>query len=162
METLAQLAGFLAAHAILCVSRGQSLTLPLLVVEKADGTTQFIEITGKTSQEAVTKASRLMEKPAPEAQRSVMAFEAYLNLPPGRSDAIFLRGCCYQPEPQELIVAVPFRLASHPQGFAVFKPKFIAFEDDPVKVGALEAFFRGVAMHPPGKTVWSAHLDESR
>jgi hypothetical protein len=63
---------------------------------------------------------------------------------------------------QELYVAVPFRAANGPGGFAVFRPKFIAYEDDPVKPGALDAFFRGVALYPPGQTVWKAHLDESR
>ena len=113
MET-AQLAGFVAAHAILRVSEGKSLTMPLLVVEKQDGSTQFIEVTGKTSKDAVAKGERLMEKPASGACRAVIAFEAYLNLPPGKTDAIFLHACCYRPEPQELYVAVPFRAAKTP------------------------------------------------
>jgi hypothetical protein len=44
----------------------------------------------------------------------------------------------------------------------VFRPKFIAYEDDPPKPGALDAFLRGIALYPPGQKVWMAHLDESR
>jgi hypothetical protein len=158
----AQLAGFVAAHAILNVSQGKSLTMPLLVIEKEDGSTQFIEVTGASSKEAVTKGEELLGKPVPGACRAVLAFEAYLNLPPGRSDAIFLHACSYQPEPKSIFVAVPFRLARAPGGFAVFRPKFIAYEDEPPPPEALEAFWRGVDKHPPGKAVWTAHLDESR
>ena len=162
MNETAQLAGFVAAHAILCVSKGKSLTMPLLVVEKEDGSTQFIEVTGSSSEEAVERGERLLQKPSPEAGRAVLAFEAYLNLPPGKTDAIFLHAVSFQPTPQELHVAVPFRAANHPAGFAVFRPKFFAYEDEPVPLGALDDFLRGVALHPPGQTVWTAHLDESR
>ena len=162
MNEMAQLAGFVAAHAILRVSEGKSLTMPLLVVEKEDGSTQFIEITGNSSKEAVAKGEKLLREPVAAASRAVLVFEAYLNLPPGQTDAIFLHACCYQPRPLDLLVAVPFRAAKNPGGFAVFRPKFIAYEDDPVSPDALDAFLRGVALHPPGQAVWKAHLDESR
>jgi hypothetical protein len=61
-----------------------------------------------------------------------------------------------------LIVAVPFRAAASPGGFAVFRPKFIAYEDNPVEADALAAFLRGVALHPAGQKVWHVHMDESR
>ena len=97
MQETAQLAGFVAAHAILRVSEGESLTMPLLVVEKEDGSTQLIEVTGNSSEDAVAKGEKLMEKPVPGARRAVLAFEAFLNLPPGKTDAIFLHACCFRP-----------------------------------------------------------------
>ncbi len=162
MIETAQLAGFVAAHAIHCVSQGKSLTVPLLVVEKPDGSQQYIQVTGMSSEEAVTQGEQLLTNPVAGARRGVLAFEAYLNLPPGQTDAIFLHAHCYQPEVQKLLVAVPFRAANHPDGFAVFRPKFIAYEDEPINPGALDAFLRGAALHPPGHAVWKAHLDESR
>jgi hypothetical protein len=162
MQETAQLAGFVAAHAILRVSEGESLTMPLLVVEKEDGSTQFIEVRGNSSEEAVAKAERLMDQPVSGACRAVLAFEAFLNLPPGKTDAIFLQAFSYRPKPQALHVAVPFRAANSPGGFAVFRPKFFAYEDDSVPPGALDAFRRGVALHPPGQAVWNKHVDESR
>lgn len=162
MKQAAQLAGFVAAHAILEVSRGKTLTMPLLVIEKEDGSTQFIEVTGKSSEEAVRQGERLLKKPAAGACRAVLAFEAYLNLPPSKTDAIFLHARCYQPEPKALLVAVPFRAAKSRDGFAVFRPKFFAYEDDPVPLDALDAFMRGVTLHPPGQAVWDKHRDDSR
>src|SRR5437588_357295 len=111
MNETARLAGFVAAHAILGVSEGKSLTMPLLVTEKEDGSTQFIEITADSSEAAVAKGERLMQEAASGACRAVLAVEAFLNLPPGKTDAIVLHACRYGPEPQSLYVAVPFRPA---------------------------------------------------
>jgi hypothetical protein len=162
MNEAAQLAGFLAAHAILCVSQGKSLTIPLLVVENEGGNTRFIEVEGKSSEEAVAQVERLMDGMGPGTLRAVMAFEAYLNLPPGKTDAIFLHARQYVPEIQEIHVAVPFRMPKTRGGFAVFRPKFIAYEDAPPTPDALAAFNRGVTLYPPGDAVWRKHLDESR
>lgn len=162
MKETAQLAGFVAAHAILCVSEGKSLTMPLLVIEKEEGGTQFIEVTGHSSEEAVAKGEKLMQRPPSGARRAVLAFEVFLNLPPGKTDAIFLHACCFRAEPQRLYVAVPFRAANRPGGFAVFRPKFIMYEDETLAPGTLDDFLRGVALYPPGQVVWKAHLDESR
>jgi hypothetical protein len=151
-----------AAHGILRVSEGKSLTMPLLVIEKDDGSAQFIEVTAKSSEEAVKKGEKMMKNPVPGARRAVLAVEAFLNLPPGKTDAIFLHGRNYKPQRSELYIAVPFRPPDKPGGFAVFRPKFIAYEDDPPPPDALDDFRRGVALHPPGQKVWTAHLDESR
>ena len=45
----------------------------------------------------MAKAEKLMKKSASGARRTVLAFEAFLNLPPGKTDAIFLHACCFQP-----------------------------------------------------------------
>ena len=68
--------GFVAAHAILCVSRGQSLTMPLVVFEKDDGSPQFVEVKGASSQEAVERAGRILAEPAADTLRAVLAFAA--------------------------------------------------------------------------------------
>ncbi|MBW3597734.1 MAG: hypothetical protein KY475_10720 [Planctomycetes bacterium] len=162
MNKTAQLTGFIAAHAIVAISEGESLIMPLLVVEKKDGNPQFIEITGKTSQAAVAKGEKLLVNPGRGTRRAVLAFEAYLNLPPARTDAIFLRACGYRPSRESLLVAVPFRPRKSPGGFAVFRPKFIAYEDSPPPPDVLDDFLRGIALHPTGQKIWQAHLDESR
>src|SRR5439155_25882267 len=93
---------------------------------------------------------------------AVMAFQAYRTLPPGKTDALFLHVGQYMPEQQEVCAAVPFRTPTSRAGFAVFRPKFIAYEDAPPPLGALEAFLRGVTLYPPGDAIWRQHLDESR
>jgi hypothetical protein len=162
MIETSRFAGFVASHAIYLVSQGNSLTVPLLVLEKAKGNPQFIQVTGTSSQEAVARAGRLLERPAKGVVRAVMVFEAYLNLPPGKTDAIFLQACQYRPKEQQLQVAVPFRLPTSPDGFAVFRPKFIAYEDEVPSADLLAAFLKGTSLHPAGHAVWVRHLAESR
>src|SRR5262249_48264791 len=118
--------------------------------------------TGKSSQDAVERAGRLLRTPGEGVQRAVMAFEAFLNLPPGKTDAVFLQACRYTPSPQELYLAVPFRPPTSAAGSAVFRPKFFACEDDPPSPDLLAAFTHGTSLYPPGHAVWMRHLDESR
>ena len=96
MKEAAQLAGFLAADAVLRVATGKTLA-PLIIFEKADGTSQIILVEEATPQEAAAKGEKLLRTNAGGAERGVMAFDAYLNLPQGRSDAIFLQAWQYGP-----------------------------------------------------------------
>ena len=161
IETV-QLAGFVASHAIYCVSQGKTLTVPLLVLEKADGNPQFIQITGASTQDAVERAGELLRRPAKGVLRAVLVFEAFLNLPPAKTDAIFLQACQYQPDAQQLHLAVPFRPPTSPDGFAVFRPKFFAYEDQALSADLFAAFMHGTSLHPSGHAVWVGHLNESR
>ncbi len=162
MNEAVRLAGFLAAHAIKCVYEGKSLTIPLVVVENEQGKTRFVQVEAGTSEEAVGKATQLMDDLGSGTLRAVMAFEAYLNLPPGKTDAIFLEARQYAPVRQQVFVALPYRPSSSHDGFAVFRPKFIAYEDNAPPLSALHDFFQGAKLHPPGDAIWRKHLDESR
>ena len=162
IETV-RLAGYLASQAILWVSQGKSLTVPLLVLEKeGSGFPQFIQLKEGTTEAGVEKAGEILSNPPPGVVRAVLAFEAYLNLPPGKTDAIFMQACQYKPEPKQVHLAVPYRAPTHPKGFAVFRPKFIAYEDDCPSGDLLAAFLQATALHPEGHAVWVRHLDESR
>jgi hypothetical protein len=60
-------------------------------------------------------------------------------------------------------MGVPYRPQPSPQGFAVHRPKFIAFvgvnkEDYPALA---DAFFAGVDTHERAAPVWKANLDPS-
>ena len=60
-------------------------------------------------------------------------------------------------------MAVAYRPAESPEGFAVFRPKIVAFEGfEPSYEELSEAFFRGVHSHEEGTAVWVRALDESR
>jgi hypothetical protein len=157
----AQLAGFLAAQAILQVSKGTTLG-PLIIFEKGDGSTHFVRIRDATPQKAVIKGEQILLANADGADRGVMAFDAYLNLPKGRKDAIFLQACQYTPQPQRIVMAVPYRHARNKGGFAVHRPKVFTFEDEPRPTAELiTAFFRGVDKHEPGGKFWHQHYEDS-
>jgi hypothetical protein len=60
-------------------------------------------------------------------------------------------------------MAVPYRPESAPEGFAVYRPKFIEVigVDKPDYAALGEAFFAGVDSHEPAAAVWNAHLDQT-
>lgn len=157
----AQLAGFLAAHAVLQAAKGATLG-PLIIFEKSDGTAHFVRIHEADPQLAASKGEQILKANADGAERGVMAFDAYLNLPQGRTDAIFLQAWQYVPQPQRILLAVPYRHASKPGGFAVHRPTVIAFEDERIPdADVVAAFFLGVDKHEAGGKFWQEHYDES-
>ena len=161
MNQSAQLAGFVAAHAMLQVAKGATLG-PLIIFEKGDGTTHIIRIHEADGQKAVSQGEEILVANADGAERGVMAFDAYLNLPQGRTDAIFLQARQYAPDSRPLLMAAPYRRPSKPGGFAVYRPKIFAFEDKPLpEADLVAAFFQGVDRHETGGAFWRAHTDDS-
>jgi hypothetical protein len=157
----AQLAGFLAAHAVLQVAKGTTLG-PLIIFEKGDGTSHILRIRDASPQKAASKGEQILQANADGAERGVMAFDAYLNLPQGRTDAIFLQARQYAPQVRPLLLAVPYRHASKPGGFAVHRPKLFAFEGEPLpEADVIAAFFQGVDRHETGGPFWQEHYDDS-
>ncbi|MCP3804298.1 hypothetical protein NLX83_34025 [Allokutzneria sp. A3M-2-11 16] len=82
----------------------------------------------------------------------------------GRFDALSAQLVEYGPaELRVMEVAVPYRPADSPQGFALHKLKIFRFDD--IEQGDLdvctEAFFHGVCFHPSQKALWDEYLDES-
>ena len=91
MNQTAQLKTLLAAHAILLqVAKGTTLG-PLIILENRDGTSQIIRIQEATRKSPLPAREILQANATGRAERGVMSFDAYLNLPQGRSDAIFLQ-----------------------------------------------------------------------
>ncbi|MCP9969071.1 hypothetical protein [Actinomadura madurae] len=61
-------------------------------------------------------------------------------------------------------MAVPYRPQTSPQGFAVYRPKFIDVTgvEEPDYAALADAFFAGVDSHERAAAVWNEHLlDES-
>jgi hypothetical protein len=161
MQDTAQLAGFLAAEAILQVSQGKHLC-PLVMFENADRTSRLICIQDASGEKAAYKGENILIANAGGAVRGVMAIDAYLNLPQGRKEAIFLQARKFVPGARPMIIAVPYRRAGKRRGFAVHRSKLIAFEDEQLpQAEVLAAFFRGVARHEKGGKFWKAHYDQS-
>lgn len=161
MKEAAQLAGFLAADAVLRVATGGTLA-PLIIFEKGDGTSHIIRIQETSPQKAAARAERMLRANADGAARGVMAFDAYLNLPQGRSDAIFLQAWQYVPPAPPVVLAVPYRHARSPRGFAVHRPKVLVVEGEPLpEADLVAAFFRGVDGHEKGGKFWYEHYEDS-
>ncbi len=111
-------------------------------------------------EKAASKGEAILKANAGGAVRAVMAFDAYLNLPSGRTDAIFLHARQYVPELRPILLAVPYRHASKPGGFAVRRPKVIVFDESQIPEAEVQAaFFCGVEKHEKGGPLWQKHFD---
>jgi hypothetical protein len=161
MESTAELAGFFAAHAVWSVSDGSTL-VPILAFEKPDGSRMMHRLVSDELQESVARGREWLEKNPEASSRAVLIYDGFVTLETGKTDALLVEAHLFGPEEQSFVMAIPYRHAESPAGFAVHRPKFLSFEGvepDPAALGT--AFFRGVGQHVKASKVWSEHLDES-
>ena len=162
MERAVELAGFFAAHGIWCVADGEALT-PMLAHESADDERGLFRFDAEHLEDGVAQAHEQLEANPDEHARAVMVYDGYLDLPGGRTDALFVIIRDYDAPETTLSMAVPYRHADSEEGFAVHRPKFVdwhgAGEPDYAAFGA--AFYRGVGAHDEAAAVWAEYADES-
>jgi len=97
------------------------------------------------------------------AVHAVLVFDGFVTLESGKTDALIIEAVAYQPRRVGFTMAVPYRSSDNPEGFAVFRPKFLGHEGPEPDFNELgEAFFRGVDRHEEGAKVWNANIDQSR
>jgi hypothetical protein len=162
MEAAMELAGFFAAHGIWCVSDGQTL-IPLVAYETADGKRQMNRLVSDRIEEGVARGKEWMAKNPERASRAVLVYDGFFTLNSEKTDALIITVRNFSQVEAEVTLAVPYRPASDPNGFAVHRPKFLGFQGDQPdwqKLG--EALWRGIAKHEKGAEVWNKHLDESK
>lgn len=161
MNETVQLAGFFAAHALWCVSDGEVL-IPFLAYELPDGTRQMTRLAADTLKEGVTQGRDWLGQNPDQVSRAVLIYDGYITLESGKTDALFVEAKIYSAHEASFTVAIPYRNAEHPDGFAVHRPKFLSFEGvEPEPEELATAFFQGVDHHKEGAAVWEAHMDES-
>ena len=161
MQQAIRLAGFFAAHGVWCVADGEAL-IPIYAYEDADGERKMVRYVGERLEDGVAQARvRLSDNPD-SARHAVLVHDGFLSLPSGRSDALILSVRDFAGD-VALTLAVPYRNAAHPLGFAVHRPKFLDWrgdgEPDYARLG--EDFFAGVEEHETGDRVWQERLDDS-
>jgi hypothetical protein len=162
MRETARLAGFFAAHGIWSVADGQAL-VPLLGYEQTDGTRGMDRFVAGDIAAAAQTGQDALEANRRGSARAVLVIDAYIQLGTGRTDALIVEAVKYGLARQLMKVAVPYRPRSAPQGFAVYRPKFInvAGADELDYAALAAAFFAGVDSHEQAAAVWNAHLDQT-
>jgi len=158
MIETAHLAGFFAAHGVWCVSEGETL-VPLLGYLHPDGEFGMDRLMFDDLAEGARAGQAALADGDPSWVGAVLVADGYVDLDHGKTDALLVEAVEYGPHRQTLRLAVPYRVAQDPRGFAVHRPKFMNVESD-LDVLA-EAFFAGGASHTEAWAVWDAHLDES-
>ena len=163
MQSTAELAGFFASHGIWCVSEGVTMP-PLIAYEDAAGQRTVLQLPTDNMTQTIRYGRDWMDENPQQAMRAVLIFDGRITLPTGKVDALLIEASLLLPERESFSMAIPYRHAKDPAGFAVHRPKFISV-DNPDPVAALELvsepFFRGVHQHEHGGKIWDECQDES-
>src|SRR5258707_3295581 len=147
IESAARLAGFFCAHAVWCVSDGETL-IPFMGFETPDGKRQIHRFMADRIEQGVLEGQDRLTRNPDEATRAVLVYDGFVTLPTSKVDALLLDIRDYGLPSRSLRMAVPYRHAKNSNGFAVHRPKFVSFagpEPDFQVAGA--AFFEGVYSH---------------
>jgi hypothetical protein len=160
MNDAFELAGYFGAHAIWCVADAETL-IPMLAAQRRDGSMHMDRFEGAELSTAVESAREQVELNDSDSLCAALLYDGYITLPQGKTDAVIMEIVEYA-SGHRGVVAVPYRTASDPAGFAVYRPKFLKLPDSFQFQALGEAFFRGVDRHEKGAAVWSKHLDETR
>jgi hypothetical protein len=163
MEPTARLAGFIAAHAIWSVSDGETL-VTMVGSEGADGQRKLDRLVTERIEDSVSQGREQLLKNPQHVARAALAFDGYITLPDGKTDAVFIEAREYaKGEALPFEIAVPYRSAKSPGGFAVYRPKLLKVPPDLKNCESLlNTFWTGVDAHTKAAEVWRAHIDQSR
>ena len=162
LDDLAFLAGFIAAHALWCVEDGEALC-PMLASIDAKGRREIQRFEADRMEEACAAAHAALDHGVPGAVMGVAVTDGYISLVGGKTDSLLVIGRHFKHPEITFKLAIPYRNAKDPAGFAVHRPKFLEVPDAlsaPERIG--KAFFEGVSAHEKGSALWDASLDESR
>ena|SRR5688572_19196822 len=156
-----ELAGFAAAQAVCCLFDRQPM-LPLAFSRRGAGT-PAVKILPATTPEAIAaEGRRWFAANVEEADEAVIVADAFVTIAAVKKDALLLDLRSYRNPAGQMRMAVPYRPHHHPDGFAVYRPKFIVAAIEGQDAASMTgAFFRGVSSHLPGWRVWNACADES-
>ena len=162
MITASELAGFIAAHAIWCVSDADGL-VPMLAFTTEDGQRKLERLVFEDAGAAVSHGRQRLEDDPLGADDGVLAYDGRVTIADGKLDAIILEMRSYAFPWAKATLAVPYTPVSAGR-FRVHKPKLVGWHgcDDFDMDAAFEAFFRGVDSHEQGAKVWNAALDQSK
>jgi hypothetical protein len=159
---IAKLAGFFAAHAVWCISDGETL-VPLVGFEGSDGSQQMYRFATKYLQDGVSQGKEWLARNPESARRAVLVYDGFITLSSGKTDALIIEAMEFEAARTELMMAVPYRHANSPNGFAVHRLKFLSIKGHEQAFDLLsEEFFRGVDQHEKGAAVWNANVDQSQ
>jgi hypothetical protein len=163
MITATKLSGFFAAHAIWCVSDGNTLT-PMLAYITADDERKMERLVVADDLAAsVAYGKKKLNSNEMDANDAALLYDGRITLGNEKIDAIIIEMRAYLSPDSEAIMAVPYTPKATGK-FLVHKPKLVAWKncDDFDMNAALQSFFEGVDGHEKGSKVWNECLDESK
>jgi hypothetical protein len=162
MITASKLAGFFAAHAIWCVSDGETL-IPMLAYTTEKGERNMERFAADDLGTSVAQGRQKLEANPMNATDAALLSDGRITLPDGKVDAIIVEIRAYFSPKSEAVIVVPYTPKSSGR-FRVHKPKLAAWKncDDFDRDAMFQNFFAGVDEHEKGARIWNASLDQSK
>lgn len=162
MITASELAGMFAAHAVWCVSDGDTL-IPMLVYTNENDERQMERLAHDELEEAVASGMQKLASNDMNATDAALIYDGRITLDEEALDALIIEMRAYFSPDSEAVIAIPYTPKDTGQ-FRVHKPKVLVWDDceDFDLNYAIESFFKGVAGHEKGSEVWERCLDESK
>jgi hypothetical protein len=162
MITASKLAGFFAAHAIWCVSDGETLT-PMLAYTTADDERKMDRLVSDDLATSVAYGKEKLDSNEMNANDAVLLYDGRIPIGKEKVDAIIIDMRAYFSPGSEAVMAVPYTPKTSGK-FRVHKPKLLGWKncDDFDMNAALQSFFEGVDGHEKGAKIWNDSLDESK
>lgn len=161
MITASELAGTFAAHAIWCVSDGDTL-IPMLAYTSENDEKQMNRLAHEDIAAAVEIGKSQLEKNEMDANDAALIYDGRIQLEEGKVDSIIIELRSYFSPSSKAIIAVPYT-PKESGAFKVHRPKVLQWDDceDFDFNQAMESFFNGVSGHVQGAKIWNDALDES-
>ncbi|TWT98270.1 hypothetical protein [Stieleria varia] len=162
MITASELAGMFAAHAVWCVSDGDTL-IPMLVFTDENGGRQMERLAHDDLGAAVEYGRNKLASNDMDANDAALIYDGRITLGEEKLDALIIEMRTYFSPASVAAFAIPYTPKDSGR-FRVHKPKVLAWDncEDFDLDHAFEAFFAGVAGHEKGSAIWNHSLDESK
>lgn len=161
MDSAIELAGFIVAHSVWCVSEGETL-VPLIAYDTSDGKRHMLRLASDRMEDGAASGNEWLATNPDHASRAVLVYDGFITIQNKKTDALIVIVRDYSQGEAELTMALPYRPATDSNAFAVHRPKFIDFKGgEPGWDKVAQAFWVGVESHEKGAKVWNEHLDES-
>ena len=164
MITACKLAGFFAAHAVWCVSDGDTL-IPMLVYTMENGERQLERLAdeGEELAAAVENGKRRLASNEMGAHDAALIYDGRITLGKEKLDALIIEIRAYFSPDSFALIALPYTPKDSGQ-FRVHRPKILAWDNcgDFDMKQAFESFYAGVEGHEKGAAIWHQRLDESK
>lgn len=161
MKEIFNMAGDIAAHSVWGVSSGETL-IPILGSVDQNNQSLFRRIAFDSAEEAHQFGLTSLDKNESGAKGGAFSVDGYITLKSGKTDALILDVRVYGDAPGEATIAIPYRHAKSPQGFALFRPKLISLEaiDQSHVETIMNAFYEGLEAHEQGYEIWKKHFED--
>ena len=162
MITSFKLAGLFAAHAIWCVSDGETL-IPMLAYTTKDDEHKMERLVDDDLKTSVAYGKEKLESNEMDANDAVLLYDGFIPIDKEKVDAIIIEIRAYFSPDSEAVMAVPYT-PKQTGKFRVHKPKLLGWKncEDFDMNAALQSFFDGVDEHEKGAKIWNDCLDESK